>query len=152
MIAVDGRGRRVVASASLSAERPTDAPPSPRCPACGTERTSRSRRSGYRETVLLRIAGRAPWRCHACGRRFTAPSASEIEGRRRHRTLAGYLGVQDPKRRYRLQQRVRGAVMAVAALLIALALLRFCAAILRAPASEGGASSALPAREAQPSG
>jgi len=101
--------------------------------------------------VLLRVLGRAPWRCRKCGRRFTAPSEAEVESRRRHRTLAGYLGVRDPKQRHRVNQRVMGLVATVSALVVALGLLRYCATSTRPPESEGGPASALPAGT-QPSG
>jgi len=91
------------------------------------------------------MVGRAPWRCRDCGKRFTAPSTDEVESRRHHRTLAGYLGVRDPKLRHRLNQRLLGVVAAVAALILALGLLRYCATSTRPPESEGGPSSALPA-------
>jgi len=97
------------------------------------------------------MLGRAPWRCGSCGRRFTAPSEPEIESRRRHRTLAGYLGIRDPKQRHSFNQRALGAVAALAALVLALGLLRYCASSTRPPESEGGPASALPA-VAQPSG
>ena len=97
------------------------------------------------------MVGRAPWRCRNCGRRFTAPAEAEVESRRRHRTLAGYLGIRDPKLRHRLHQRVLGAVAALAALVLALALLRYCTSSTRPPGLEGGPASALPAG-AQPSG
>jgi hypothetical protein len=101
--------------------------------------------------VLLRVLGRAPWRCGACGRRFTAPSDPEIESRRRHHTLAGYLGVRDPKQRHSVNQRALGAVAALAALVLALGLLRYCASETRSPESQGGPASAMPAGP-QPSG
>jgi hypothetical protein len=85
------------------------------------EQTARSRRSGYRETVLLRVLGRGPWRCRNCGLRFNAPSEPEVESRRGHHTLAGYLGI-------------------LLALVAALGLLRYCAAPTRPPESEGGPS------------
>ena len=97
------------------------------------------------------MLGRAPWRCGACGRRFTAPSAPEIESRRRHRTLAGYLGVRDPKQRHSLNQRALGVVAAVSALVLALGLLRYCAGSTRPPESESGPTSPMPAGP-QPSG
>jgi hypothetical protein len=90
--------------------------------------------------VLLRVLGRAPWRCRNCGLRFNAPSAAEVESRRRHRTLAGYLGVRDPKERHRLNQRALGLAAALLALVAALGLLRYCAAPTRPPESEGGLS------------
>jgi len=96
------------------------------------------------------MVGRAPWRCARCGKRFTAPSADEVESRRRHRTLAGYLGIRDPKLRHRLNQRVLGAVAAIVALMLALGLLRYCASQTRPPESEGGSSSARPARAGSP--
>ncbi len=97
------------------------------------------------------MLGRAPWRCRNCGRRFTAPSEAEVESRRRHRTLAGYLGIRDPKERHRLNQRVLGLVAAVLALVLALGLLRYCASETRPPEPQGGPASALPA-PTQPSG
>ena len=101
--------------------------------------------------MLLRTLGRAPWRCRKCGRRFTASSEPEIESRRRHRTLAGYLGIRDAKQRHRLNQRALGAVAALAALVLALGLLRYCTGSSRPPESEGGPASALSAGP-QPSG
>ena len=79
------------------------------------------------------MLGRAPWRCRHCGRRFTAPSEAEVESGRRHRTLAGYLGIRDPKQRHRLNQRLVGLVAAVSALVLALGLLRYCASSTRPP-------------------
>jgi len=131
---------------SLSAEVPSAAPPSPRCPACGREHTNRSRRSGYRETIVLRMLGRAPWRCRDCGLRFTAPSEAEIESGRRHRTLAGYLGIRDPKERHRLNQRLLGLIAAISALFLALGLLRYCASDTRPPEPPSGSTSAPPPR------
>jgi hypothetical protein len=99
------------------------------------------------------MLGRAPWRCRHCGRRFTAPSEAEVESRRRHRTLAGYLGIRDPKQRRRLNQRLIGLVAAVSALVLALGLLRYCASETRPPEGQAGSSSARPAlADPQPSG
>ena len=97
------------------------------------------------------MLGRAPWRCGTCGRRFSAPSNPEIESRRRHRTLAGYLGIRDPKQRHSVNQRALGMVAALAALVFALGLLRYCTSPTRPPESEGGPASAMPAGP-QPSG
>ena len=77
--------------------------------------------------------------------------SSEIESRRRHRTLAGYLGIRDPKQRHSVNQRALGMVAALAALVFALGLLRYCASSTRPPESEGGPASAIPAGT-QPSG
>jgi len=90
------------------------------------------------------MLGRAPWRCRNCGRRFTAPSEAEVESRRRHRTLAGYLGIRDPKERHRLNQRVLGLVAALLALVAALGLLRYCASETRPPDAQGGSMSTRP--------
>jgi hypothetical protein len=97
------------------------------------------------------MLGRAPWRCGTCHRRFTAPSDPEIESRRRHRTLAGYLGIRDPKQRHSVNQRALGLVAAVSALVLALGLLRYCTSSTRPPESEGGPASAMPGGP-QPSG
>ena len=88
--------------------------------------------------MLLRFLSRAPWRCRDCGRRFTAPSAEEVESRRRHRTLAGYLGIRDPKERHRLNQRLLGLVAAILVLFVALGLLRYCATETRPPEPQSG--------------
>ena len=37
------------------------------CPRCGSDRIRRAARRGLTEGILLRIAGRAPFRCFACG-------------------------------------------------------------------------------------
>ncbi len=91
------------------------------------------------------MASRAPWRCPDCGKRFTAASAEEVESRRRHRTLAGYLGIRDPKERHRLNQRVLGLVAAILALFVALGLLRYCATESRPREPLAGRESAPPA-------
>jgi hypothetical protein len=79
------------------------------------------------------MVGRAPWRCRGCGTRFSAPSEAEIESRRRHRTLAGYLGIRDPKQRRRLNHRLLGVAAAFAVLVLALGVLRYCASTTPRP-------------------
>jgi len=69
-----------------------------------------------------------------------------VEGRRHHRTLAGYLGIRDPKERHRLNQRVLGLVAAVLALVLALGLLRYCATETRPMEPPSGSTSAPPPR------
>jgi hypothetical protein len=101
------------------------------------------------------MVGRAPWRCRDCGQRFTAPSTADAESRRHHRTLAGYLGIRDPKQRHRLNQRVLALVTAITALFLALGLLRYCSSESRPPEPPGGSTSARPgpaSEKDQPSG
>lgn len=92
------------------------------------------------------MVGRAPWRCRDCGQRFTAPSEEEVESRRHHRTLAGYLGIRDPKERHRLNQRLLGLLAAVLVLFLSLGLLRYCASETRPPEPPSGSTSAPPSR------
>lgn len=70
------------------------------CPKCSSERVRRSVRRGLREGVFLRFAGQAPYRCFACQARFFASTADARFGRRkRHRSLAGFLGFRGQQRR-----------------------------------------------------
>lgn len=100
--------------------------------------------------MLLRLLHRAPYRCGECGERFTA----EATGRpHRHRTLAGYMGIRDPKERHRFHQKVIAVAVAILFMILALALLAFWTAPRRPPDREAPMSNQVAAPNApQPSG
>jgi hypothetical protein len=116
----------------------------PPCPKCGTEKAPRSLRRGLRETVLLRMLKRAPYRCRRCGERFIAQESGHPH---RHKTLAGYFGIRDRKEQHRFHQRVIGCAGMLFALFFGLLLLGYCTRPMP-PRESPGASRAPPARHA----
>ena len=90
-----------------------------KCRLCGSEKIYRSRRSGIKEGLFLRLAFRAPFRCHDCQARY---SVFGISGRRRtsetRQTLADFLGFRG--RDYRLRQMTVAAVLATILLVAAI--------------------------------
>lgn len=71
------------------------------CRHCGSNHVSRSTRRGLKEGMLFRVAFLVPYRCWDCGRRFLVFQAFSAPSATRHQTLAGYLGVREPKSRRR---------------------------------------------------
>jgi predicted RNA-binding Zn-ribbon protein involved in translation (DUF1610 family) len=73
------------------------------CPNCGSIHVRRSSRRGLREGLFLRILFRAPYRCLECGTRFFGTSLDPVfRSRRKHRSLAAYLGLREGQiRRFR---------------------------------------------------
>lgn len=64
-----------------------------RCSNCGSLFVRRSVRRGLWEGLLLRVLFRAPYRCFECGTRYIGASNSSVfRQRKKHKTLAGYLG------------------------------------------------------------
>ncbi len=63
------------------------------CPNCGSLRVRRSLRRGLWEGLILRMMLRAPYRCFDCGTRYFGSSLiPAFRQRRRHKSLAGWLG------------------------------------------------------------
>ena len=56
---------------------------SPICPRCHSHRTSRVKRKGFIQTVVLPYIDRYPWECSSCRSVFTFKSRGEIKRRRR---------------------------------------------------------------------
>ena len=85
------------------------------CPRCGSDRIRRAARRGLTEGILLRIAGRAPFRCFACGKRFVDDwSGQKWRKVGHHRSLANYIGL-------RRRQRFKLMLLALGALVVILA-------------------------------
>lgn len=90
------------------------------CPRCGSDKISRSQRRGIQEAVVLKKGGFSPYRCQECGERFIRPSRHK--GHSRRHSLAGRLGIRDPKARRRFARIVITTVLTVVALITALLL------------------------------
>lgn len=66
------------------------------CPNCGSHHVRRSRRRGLREGFFLRMLLRAPYRCLGCGTRYFGTSHDpDFRSRKKHRSLAGFLGLRE---------------------------------------------------------
>lgn len=64
------------------------------CPKCESNDVHRSRRRGLYEGLALRLILRAPFRCVACGLRFTGFILGQhVRRPKKHRSLASYLGL-----------------------------------------------------------
>lgn len=71
-----------------------------RCPNFGSVYVRRSLRRGLGEGFFLRILFRAPYRCFECGTRYFGTSNTSVfRQRKKHNTLAGYLGFPGGQKR-----------------------------------------------------
>ena len=86
------------------------------CPRCHSPDVRRSRRSGPREGIALRLKHQAPYRCNRCGARFIA---SEEAGATPHPlALADYLGLRGRARRFFTDRMIVGGVASLLFLLM----------------------------------
>jgi hypothetical protein len=107
-----------------------------RCPNCGSVYVRRSLRRGLGEGFFLRILFRAPYRCSVCGTRFIGTSNTSVfPQRKKHNTLAGYLGFPGGQKR-----KFRRALLFVALFV----LLNIVASYLLLLLSKSGAPSPAP--------
>ena len=54
----------------------------PSCPRCGSARTSRVRRDGWMQTLVLNRFGLYPWECSGCGKVFLFKSRGKLKRKR----------------------------------------------------------------------
>jgi transposase-like protein len=88
------------------------------CPNCNSQNVRRSLRRGIYQGLIQRLILRAPYRCEACGRRFSAFSIRGHSSSRKHHTLAGWLGIRG-KQKSRFTRRLSVAVIVVVFLVLA---------------------------------
>lgn len=90
------------------------------CPGCNAANLRRSRRRGIYEGLVLRVLYFAPYRCEACGQRFTVSSFGQRARAHRHRQSAtAYLGLRGPAKK-RFVRAVKFAVVGIALILVAI--------------------------------
>jgi hypothetical protein len=74
-----------------------------KCRVCDSPKIYRSRRTGVKEGIFLRLTFRAPYRCHDCGARYAVFGSGHKQHRdgRKH-GLAEYIGLRG--REHKLRQ------------------------------------------------
>jgi len=106
------------------------------CPKCGSAEIRSSLRRGLREGLFLRMLLIAPYRCKKCGTRFFRIShLLAPRKRKKHKTLAGYLGLHGTTGR-RFQQAFRIILLFLLLILIALYLVYYFSTTSAPPATQ----------------
>ena len=83
-----------------------------KCRYCDSDRIYRSHRQGLKEGLWLRLAMKAPYRCHDCGARYIAPSSYHRKSRVSHeQSLAEFLGLRG--REHRVRQLIITVLMTI---------------------------------------
>jgi DNA-directed RNA polymerase subunit RPC12/RpoP len=91
--------------------------PAMNCPNCHSEDVRRSRRSGPREGIALRLKHQAPYRCAHCSTRFIAREDAAAGGPRQL-SFADYLGLRGDSRRFFTDQMILGGLTSLLLLLV----------------------------------
>jgi transposase-like protein len=88
-----------------------------KCPNCNSTKVRHSLRRGMREGTFMRLLLLSPYRCKDCNARFFGFSGlMALRTLRKHRTLAGCLGLHNTElRRY---QRALGLIIIFAIMLL----------------------------------
>jgi len=89
------------------------------CRYCKAKKLHRSRRQGLYEGLVMRLILRGPFRCSACGRRYSQfIIGREYRRREKHESLASFLGMRG--REHRLQQAL--IIILISAFFLAIAI------------------------------
>ena len=87
------------------------------CPNCHSEDVRRSRRSGPREGIALRLKHQAPYRCQHCATRFIAREDAAV-ALQRQLSFADYLGLRGWSRRFFSDRVILGGLTSLLLLLV----------------------------------